>query len=251
MQVISIAFSKGGSGKTTTARELAYFLSQDSRVLAIDLDPLAALTRGMGLEPDFAHSFAPVARRAQPAKLADVLIHKSDSLAVVTGCRELSITDTELKNQPSGAFALKRSLETVRHLFDFAIVDTQGAASKFVENAIVAANILLIPFRPQGEDLLVIDEFIELLEDVLSIRPNQIGQIAFLPIGYQAHVNQHIQAIEGIKHYRYPVLSPIKNTTKLAEAATQGVPLAQWDRDNERIAEYAAIGKLIKGWVKT
>ena len=250
-QVIGIANTKGGSGKTTTARELSYHLSQHGRVLAIDLDPLAALTKTFGLEIDaVTHSFASVVRKPNPARLIDVIIYKTPSLAIVAGSRDLSIADAYLKEQPNGAYALRKALEDVKQAFDFVVIDTQGAAGKLIENAIVAADTLLIPFRPQGEDILVLSEFVELLNAASEIRATPIDHIAFLPIGYRG-TNQHREAVEVVKDFGYQILAPIKDTTKLGEAATQGLALAEWDKSNPRIEEYAAVTTQVRSWVKT
>src|SRR5918996_3192792 len=52
-RAIALANQKGGVAKTTSALGLAAALTERGRsVLAIDLDPQAALTYSMGIEPD-------------------------------------------------------------------------------------------------------------------------------------------------------------------------------------------------------
>jgi chromosome partitioning protein len=52
-RVLAVANQKGGVAKTTTAAALsAAWADRGRKVLAVDLDPQAALTYSLGFEPD-------------------------------------------------------------------------------------------------------------------------------------------------------------------------------------------------------
>ena len=63
MDIISMATMKGGVGKTTSALAVATVYAQTERVLLIDIDPQATLTKAMGIE--------------HPSTIADALMNLS------------------------------------------------------------------------------------------------------------------------------------------------------------------------------
>ena len=115
MKTILIAAQKGGSGKTTLARNLSVVAVQDGRnVLCLDLDPQGSL-RGWW-----------ESREAEAPFMLD-----RDPLPDV----------------------LRASLAAAQKRFDLCIIDTPPAASEWLTEAFGAADLVLIPVRPSPDDL--------------------------------------------------------------------------------------------------
>lgn len=115
MKTIVIAAQKGGSGKTTLARNLAVAASKEGqRVLCLDLDPQGSL-----------RSWWESRITETPAML------ERDSL-------------------PS---ALRATLEAAKKQFDLSIIDTPPAAPTWLSETISIADLALIPVRPSPDDL--------------------------------------------------------------------------------------------------
>lgn len=127
MKTICIAAQKGGSGKTTLARNLAVAAAQDGqRVLVLDLDPQQSLRAWwQGREND------------APMMLAD-------------------------DPQPH---ALRAALGAAQGRFDLVVIDTPPAAPSWLSDVLRAADLALIPVRPSPDDLRAVGATIGALRD--------------------------------------------------------------------------------------
>lgn len=115
MKTILITSQKGGSGKTTLARNLAVAASvEGQRVLCLDLDPQSSLR-------DWWKS-----REAE--------------------------TPAMLEADPDPT-ALAQTLKAAVKAFDLAIIDTPPAAPSWLSESMAAADLVLIPVRPSPDDL--------------------------------------------------------------------------------------------------
>ena len=115
MKTILIAAQKGGSGKTTLTRNLAVAAAEDGRnVLCLDLDPQGSL-RGWW-----------ESREAEAPFMLD-------------------------RDPLPGE--LRASLNAAHKRFDLCIIDTPPAASEWLSEVLVAADLVLIPVRPSPDDL--------------------------------------------------------------------------------------------------
>ena len=186
MFTISVVATKGGVGKTTLCANIGGFLADIGySVLLIDADIQPALTRHFELSHQAEHGLTAMIQRGS---LADDCIshirlppesYRGDStlLNVRGGFLHLVRSDTQTWDEDKGVFTYDSALqdwlsakldklvrismalknEAISAKYDVVIIDTQGAVGHLQDAAINAANLLLMPAKP---DIVSAREFI-------------------------------------------------------------------------------------------
>src|SRR5687768_4795908 len=100
MSIISIAFMKGGVGKTTTVTNLAAaLLHRDNKILLIDADPQANLSQSLGIpdEPEFnLYTELKMEMAGEDANLHRAIVEVKPGLSVLPASIELAGAEMEL-----------------------------------------------------------------------------------------------------------------------------------------------------------
>lgn len=186
MLTLSVVATKGGVGKTTLCANIGGFLADMGyRVLLIDADIQPALTRHFQLSYVAEHGLTTMIQRGVLAD--DCISHvclppenfRGDAsvLNVRGGFLHLVRSDTQRFDEERGVFTYDSALqdwlsnrldrlvrirlairnEAVSSKYDVVIIDTQGAVGHLQDAAVNAADMLLIPAKP---DIVSAREFI-------------------------------------------------------------------------------------------
>ncbi len=157
MKTIVIGNLKGGTGKTTSAVNLSYSLSElGKRVLVIDADPQTNLTPFFVKAGRSGRTLADVLE--EPEKIRHCIYHsKHSGIDIIKGnttLQELDVTSREW---------LAEAVELVENEYDFCIIDTRPAFERIAVSAILAADILVTPVcldKFCRDNLSLVDEFL-------------------------------------------------------------------------------------------
>ena len=165
-QTLAICTHKGGTGKTVTALSLAAGLANDGhRCLLVDLDPQAHSTIGIGLDV-FELTLKDFFERHPGLPLRDVIqtTPANPNLNIAPSDLRLAWTAEGLSGRPKKEELLKRSLREVETEYDWIVIDTPPSLGVLTQNAVVAADLLLIPAPAEARAANAIADLLELVQ---------------------------------------------------------------------------------------
>lgn len=252
-KVIAITNQKGGVGKTTTTVNLGVGLAKDGhRVLLIDADPQGSLTVSLGIkDPDsLDESLATV----MTASIEDMqlppetgIIQHEEGVDLMPSNIELSGIETGLFNTMSREFVLRNYINTVKHNYDFILVDCMPSLGMMTINALVASDSVIIPSQPnflstKGLNLLLrsiskvkrsINPALRVDGILLTMVDNRTNNAKDIISSLRQSVGQNIRVFD----------TEIPHSVRAAESALAGVSIFTHDRNGKVAAAYENLTK--------
>jgi hypothetical protein len=228
--VVTIASEKGGVGKTTLATNLAVYLKalcEDLPVTIVSFDNHFSVDNMFAIGPRRGASVAGLLRNADPAELAHLGEYGVQYLASE---RHLSPPDDDVLRL--------RTLLAQSTLGGILIIDTRPVIDYFTQNALAAADLLIIPVKDRPSLVnapAILDVFVaaggnpehawllpSLIDARLKLR-NDIGMQAFLTFSGRERGHQVLDLCiakspkvesltTGLSSRVYPILTHARGT---------------------------------------
>lgn len=147
-QVITIANRKGGVGKTTTTLNLAYSLKElGKKVLVIDLDPQANLTRCFDVgnsETIKTVGHLLTAELEEESYSVEEYILSYDEMDIIPSSIFLSAVETQMRSETGSERILSEIINQIREHYDYILIDTSPSLNILNINALCASDSVLI-----------------------------------------------------------------------------------------------------------
>jgi chromosome partitioning protein len=174
MKILCIAQQKGGVCKTTTALSLSTaWALEGSRVLMIDVDPQANLTRSIldyeRLENDVSAVYA-----GKASLKATIAPTSTEGLFLAPARTSLSRVEN-LERSLSTYTALKREIGKLDGTFDRIVIDTPPSLGLFTVSALLASSHVLVPVQPT---FFCQEGLGDLNQTILEARENNAGLVS-------------------------------------------------------------------------
>lgn len=244
--VYTIAQAKGGTGKSTTASELAFLLAQAGRrVLAIDCDQQGNMTTRLGISrnAEVEATAADLIRGDVDAETAAISSTTVDGVDVAAGATDLE----QIERSPELVASLRDYLPSL-HGWDAIVIDTPPALGVVTMAALAAADVIIVPVPPQSEAW----EQIRRLDLFVSRRVNRLNPDAKIGLVIPTmHDHRRLLDRELVEQltatYGDRVTPPIRETVAVRDAYTSGMPVGRYAPRSTAALDYAeALKPLIK-----
>jgi chromosome partitioning protein len=243
-KTIAITLRKGGSGKTTTAVNLAtalFLLGQ--RVLLVDLDPQANATLAVGIDPTtlprtINHLFTDYTVTPR-----DTIVTTAFGLALLPSHPDLALTEGAMQATQVGM--LKGLLEPLAADYAFIIIDTPPAESYLTVNALAAVDTVLIPLQAHYLALQGLTQALTQVEQVRHGLNPGLTIAGILPTLVNARTNISRTVLAEV-HQNYPELVlplGIEYSVKHSEASLAGLPIVLYDAAHQGARAYMDLAR--------
>ena len=148
VDVITIANRKGGVGKTTTTLNLACSLRElGKKILVIDLDPQANLTRCFDVgnsENIKTVGHLLTAELEEESYSVEEYILSYDEMDIIPSSIFLSAVETQMRSETGSERILSEIINQIREHYDYILIDTSPSLNILNINALCASDSVLI-----------------------------------------------------------------------------------------------------------
>jgi len=245
-KIMSIANQKGGVGKTTSSVNLSASLAAlGNKVLLVDIDPQGNATSGVGInKADVNQCIYNVL--VEDLSAEEVCVPTDTvNLDIIPATIQLAGAEIELVPTISREIRLKKSLEKLKELYDYIIIDCPPSLGLLTINALTSSDTVLIPVQCEYYALEGLSQLLNTIRLVQKHLNKELMIEGVLLTMLDARTNLGLQVIEEVKKYFQDKVykSIIPRNVRLGEAPSHGKPITIYDPKSRGAEVYLELAK--------
>ncbi len=247
MRVISVANQKGGSGKTTTALNLAAALArEEAKVLLVDMDPQGHLAEGFGLSSSSLDGDISLALEGR-SSAQELTLNMRQGIDLIPANINLSYFETTLFSRRGREDKLKEVLRGVEG-YDFILIDCPPSLGLLTLNALSATKEGLIPMPCNFYAMLGVSLLLHTIEDIRRKINPSLSILGIIPTHFRrtTHAREVLERTKSELGERVRVFEPpIHQSVRFEEAASLGKTILEHAPAIQGALTYKKIGEEI------
>jgi chromosome partitioning protein len=241
---IAVTLRKGGSGKTTTAVNLATALQQrGKRVLLVDLDPQANATLMVGVNPLELEQNVNDVLTNYNVRPDQAVVTNDYGLCLLPSHPDLAATEASMTAAQVGA--LRGLLEPLEPHYDFIVVDTPPSESPLTVNALAYVDDVLVPLQAHFLAMQGLDQVLKQVEQVRGGLNPGLRIIGILPTMVNNRTNIARMVLDQVRDTYPSLVYPfqVDYSIRHVEASLAGKPIVLFDPESPGAQAYQQLAE--------
>lgn len=237
---IAVLNQKGGTGKTTTAVNLAAGMAErEQEVLLIDTDAQGNVGVSLGVagEKSLYHVLV------DSADPTEVAVPVRQHLDVITSDATLAAAEIWLArqntDQRSRILTKRLNMMAVSRRYDFVIIDCGPSLNLLNQNALSYVDEVIVPVTCDYLALVGVKQVLRTVKDVERHLGHAVRVSAVLPTFYDGRTRLAREVLETLQgHFKHKCLEPVRLNTRLAEAPSHKKTIFEYAPVSHGAADY-------------
>ncbi|GGO41306.1 ParA family protein [Deinococcus humi] len=197
MKTLTVFNHAGGAGKTSIVRDVGFELAQaGQRVLLIDLDPQASLTKWLGVTDVMEdETVLPVAVDGQPLPTP----REAHGLHLIPSHINLSLAEAQISGQIGAVMTLRAALFAVTNQYDVVLIDSPPSLGQLAALGALASDMIVVPVLTSQKGLDALPGLERALEMYRRLRPElRVGlYVPTMYDGRRLHDREVLSALQS------------------------------------------------------
>jgi chromosome partitioning protein len=235
---VAILNQKGGTGKTTTAVNLAAGIAaRGFEVLLVDLDAQGNVGTSLGVRGERTLYHLLVDESTRPE---EVLVPVRGHLDVITSDATLAAAEVYLARLDQGRDrVLTDRLNGLRGRYQYVVLDCGPSLSLLNQNALSFADEVLIPVSCDYLALVGVKQVLRTLKDIDKHLGHGVRVSGVVPTFFDPRTRLSREAVDTLAgHFGERVYQPIRRSSRLAEAPSHRQTIFEYAPDSPGAEDY-------------